>query len=542
MNNFPISTVLTGRSQSKSWLHGEEVQRLNLPATLTEDLNALALSFKTSVDVILLATFQVLLHRLSSLDRFCTASTLPFQALQAQGSVEESDSLAKRDGAPDCFFFQSADFSDGPTFEDFLSRQTSFNDHAGALPRLDGEANNFDRFSVAFIDRNANANTAPIEQFDWVLVVSEPSDTTTVSAIYNKALFEPSIMMQWMEHFQTLLAGAIQNPRQLVSRLPLLSETEKYQLVVGWNEPQSVRPKSKFQAIHAWFEHQASQTPDATALTFKGESLTSGQLNGRANQLAHYLRSRGVCPNTLVGICVARSLDMVVGILGILKAGGAYVPLDPSYPKARLAFMLADAQASILVTQQSVLPQLPETSLDLICLDDAWEDIARESHDNLDWQFTPENLAYVIYTSGSTGNPKGVLVSHQNLIHSTAARLDYYSEPITRYLLLSSFAFDSSVAGIFWTLCTGGTLVIPAQAVQKDPQQLTRLIQQEQISHLLCLPSLYRLCLDGLTPGANPLASLRAVIVAGEACPTPLISQHHSHLKNTALYNEYGPT
>ena len=234
----------------------------------------------------------------------------------------------------------------------------------------------------------------------------------------------------------------------------------------------------------------------------------------------------GVGAEVLVGICVERSLEMVVGILGILKAGGAYVPLDPHYPQERLAFMLQDTQLSILLTQQHLLEGLPNYGAQTICLDTQWQAIAQESQQNPLLTATPENLAYVIYTSGSTGKPKGVEITHRNLVHSTTARISYYQEPVSSFLLLSSFAFDSSVAGIFWTLCCGGTLHLPEEGVQREVTKLVELISQNHISHLLSLPSLYALILQQAKP--EQLNSLRAVIVAGEACPPELVQHHYS--------------
>ena len=324
-----------------------------------------------------------------------------------------------------------------------------------------------------------------------------------------------------------------------------LTQRERHQLIFEWNNTSANKLPCK--PVHRWFETQVTQSPDAVALVFEDRRLTYRQLNDRANQLAHYLRTKGVDANTFVGLCLERSLDMVIGILGILKAGGAYVPLDPSYPQDRLAFMLEDSSVSVLVSQQGLTNQLPDTSAEWVCLDAEWPVISQHEGGNPELSLPLDTLAYMIYTSGSTGNPKGVMVSHQNLLHSTAARVDYYPEPISRYLLLSSFAFDSSVAGIFWTLCTGGTLVIPSASAPKDPQKLIRLIHQQRISHLLCLPSLYGLCLDSSPTqdadlSGHPLESLQVVIVAGEACPPSLVARHHQHLPRATLYNEYGPT
>jgi amino acid adenylation domain-containing protein len=231
---------------------------------------------------------------------------------------------------------------------------------------------------------------------------------------------------------------------------------------------------------------------------------------------------------------------MLVGLLGILKAGGAYVPLDPAYPKERLAFMAADVQAPVLLTQARLLHGVPARGPHVVCLDTGWAAMARHSQANPVSAVTPEHLAYVIYTSGSTGQPKGVLVTHRNVVHSTQARLTYYRQPVASFLLLSSFAFDSSVAGLFGTLCQGGTLLLPSAGSQGDLAHLATLIAQHHVSHVLSLPSLYALLLERAS--RSQLATLRAVIVAGEACPRGLVTRHYDTLPDTELFNEYGPT
>ncbi|MDJ1184731.1 non-ribosomal peptide synthetase/type I polyketide synthase [Roseofilum casamattae] len=378
----------------------------------------------------------------------------------------------------------------------------------------------------------------PIDRCGLAIVAAEEEESLTLECEYNSELLDSATIQQILGHFQTLLEGIVANPDPCISNLPLLNTAQQQQLLVNWNDTEVKYPQNK--CIHQLFEEQVEKTPEAVAAVFAGEQLTYQELNRRANQLAHYLSSLGVEADALVGICVERSLEMLVGILAILKAGSAYVPLDPIYPQERLAFMLADARVSVLVTQEKLATQVPEHGAILVNLDRDRTVISSKSKENPVSNTTAENLAYTIYTSGSTGKPKGVLVTHQNLVHSTQARIEYYSEPLTSYLLLSSFAFDSSVAGIFWTLCVGGTLVLPHQNYGQDPEQLTRLIARYYVSHLLCLPSLYKLILTEET--SAKLNSLQTVIVAGEACPIDLIALHHQRLPETSLYNEYGPT
>ncbi len=285
------------------------------------------------------------------------------------------------------------------------------------------------------------------------------------------------------------------------------------------------------------FQAQAKKTPAADAIITPGDRLTYRELDKASNALGHHLRSLGIGPEALVGLCTDRSTNAIVGILGILKAGGVYVPLDPSYPTQRLAFMTEDASLSLILVDDkfSDLAALPSSQV--VSLEGDWRNsVFPPLADRLD----PNHLAYVIYTSGSTGVPKGVGVSHRNLIGSTRARFTYYPDPVERFLLLSSFAFDSSCAGIFWTLCQGGALLLPPSGMERDVGSLAAFIDKYRPSHVLCLPLLHALLLDRAQ--SNQLVSLRTVIVAGEPCPTQLVYRHFEHLPGTSLFNEYGPT
>src|SRR5262249_46219655 len=268
---------------------------------------------------------------------------------------------------------------------------------------------------------------------------------------YNTDLFDHTVITRMLGHFQTLLAGIVANPDQRLADLPLLTEGERQQLLVEWNATQ-VR-YAKEACIHQLFEAQAGRTPEAGGGVFEGESLTYDELSRRANQVGHYLRKQGVGPEVVVGIGMERSLEMMVGLLGILKAGGAYVPLDPAYPQERLAFMLADAQVPVLLTQERLAQRFSEKGGQVGGVGKEWEVIARESQQNPVSGVTGDHLAYVIYTSGSTGRPKGVLVEHWALCNLTQA----YSQAVdlqadSRFLQFSSLNFDASVAEIFMTL------------------------------------------------------------------------------------------
>jgi amino acid adenylation domain-containing protein len=301
-----------------------------------------------------------------------------------------------------------------------------------------------------------------------------------------------------------------------------------------------VRDCPKELCIHDLIEAQVDKTPHAIAVTLDDTHVTYDELNVRANRLASELRRMGVGPDVRVGLCTDRSIEMVVGILGILKAGGAYVPLDPNYPADHLAFLLGDAQVAAIVAQPHVVNHIVEhwpQSIPIVALDSI---SAENSGANLLTAARPEHLAYVMYTSGSTGRPKGVMVTHRNLVHSTAARLMSYREPIDGFLLLPSFAFDGSVAVIFWTLCSGGRLVLPPPGAELEPSWLCRLTSHYRVSHVLCVRSLYTRMLDRATP--DDLASMRVAVIGGEVCPTTTVASHLEKAPHAQLFNEYGVT
>ena len=303
----------------------------------------------------------------------------------------------------------------------------------------------------------------------------------------------------------------------------------------------SVHPRAEL--IHELFEAQVQRAPDTVAVSYDGQSLSYRELNARANQLAHYLVGRGVGPDQRVGICVERSLEMVVGLLGILKAGGAYVPLDPGYPTERLQYLLQDSTPELLLTQSRVRARFGETQAQVIELDGQWGEIERQPRSNLpasELGVRAEHLAYVIYTSGSTGKPKGVMVEHRHLVSSTIARRHTYG-CFGRFLLLSPLSFDSSVAGVFGTLTGAGTLVIASQEATRDLSLLSAAIRDFKITSLLCIPSLYQRLLM-LAGTELSQTALSRVIVAGEACPPTLPLESARSAPGITVYNEYGPT
>lgn len=294
------------------------------------------------------------------------------------------------------------------------------------------------------------------------------------------------------------------------------------------------------QCLHRLFEDQAERTPNALALAAHDGQFTYVEVNRRANQLAHHLRTFGIGPEIRAGIALPRSAEMIVAALAVLKAGGTYVPIDPAYPPRRSRYLAEDSGISILLTHRAVPEGLNAQSIRTIPLESYWSGIAQAPDHAPDCGTGGSNLAYVVYTSGSTGKPKGVMVTHENVVRSTEARDRYYALKPDRFLLLSSFSFDSSVAGIFWTLLNGGELWLPPEGTQQNVARIAELIRHGGITHLLALPSLYRSLL--LQAAHDELRSLRTVIVAGEPCPVDLAAMHFRHLPEVSLFNEYGPT
>jgi non-ribosomal peptide synthetase component F len=307
---------------------------------------------------------------------------------------------------------------------------------------------------------------------------------------YNTDLFDTGTIERMTGHFVTLLEGIVANPLERISQLPLLTAVEQQQLLIEWNDTQVDYPQDK--CIHQLFEEQCLRTPDAVAVVFENQQLTYHELNCRANQLAHYLQSLGVGADVLVGLCVERSLEMIVGILGILKAGGAYVPLDPEYPQNRIQFMLKDSGTSVLLTQSFLLDQLPiaeqQNPCQVICLDQ--ESFSSELTDNPSPQSTSNNLAYVIYTSGSTGRPKGVMIEHQALVNLSLAWCKTFQvQSQSRLLQFGSFSFDLSAAEIATTFVSGACLYLPNIETLLPSQVLVDFLADHKISHSFLSPS-----------------------------------------------------
>ncbi|HEX8090872.1 MAG TPA: amino acid adenylation domain-containing protein, partial [Blastocatellia bacterium] len=341
-----------------------------------------------------------------------------------------------------------------------------------------------------------------------------------------------------MRHLLALAEGAAGDPDEMVSRLPLLTKQDTLQILFEWNRTGAEYKKEL--CLHELFEAQVMQTPHALALVYEEQKLTYQELNARANQLAHYLRELKVGPEVLVGICIERSIEMVVGLLGIIKAGGAYVPLDTGYPKERLAMMIEDCHMPVLLTQQRLIGILPQYEGKVICLDSQWEEICGRSKENPLTEMTSDNLAYVIFTSGSTGKPKGAMIAHRGINN----RLFWIQEAYglsadDRLLQKTPYSFDVSVWEFFWPLISGACLVMAKPGGHQDGAYLIEEIVRNKITTIHFVPSMLQVFL--MQPGLERCQSLRRVICSGEALSFEL-QQRFFELMGTSLHNLYGPT
>ncbi|WP_167315644.1 non-ribosomal peptide synthetase [Nostoc punctiforme] len=395
-------------------------------------------------------------------------------------------------------------------------------------------------------------NSTSATKFDLNLNIFQTDNELLIELEYNTDLFDCQTIQRWSKHYVTLLEGIVANPEQPLAQLPVLTKTEQQQLLVEWNNTQT--DYSGEYCIHELFEVQVERSPDAIAVIFEDQQLTYRELNQRANQLAHYLRSAklsrsnslGVGPEVLVGIFMDRSIDMVVSILGILKAGGAYVPLDPTYPKERLAFMLSDAQVSVLLTEDKFLEGLPEHQAQVVCLNQNSEAWCQERVDNPVREVTTNNLAYVIYTSGSTGKPKGVLVNHQNVIRLFTATQSWFNfSDRDVWTNFHSYGFDFSVWEIWGSLLYGGRLVVVPYWISRSPEAFYNLLCTQQVTVLNQTPSAFRQLMNAEEEAAGKTGTLalRLVIFGGETLELDSLQPwFERHGDGSQLVNMYGIT
>ncbi|MCP5097302.1 MAG: amino acid adenylation domain-containing protein [Chloroflexi bacterium] len=380
-------------------------------------------------------------------------------------------------------------------------------------------------------------------QFDITLMMGEVESQVAGVFEYNTDLFDATTIDRMIGHWQTLLQNIVAGPQTAVSRIPLLTPAETQTVLQTWNDTHVDYGDNV--CLHDLFVQQVARTPDAPALVYGDQTLTYTELNGRVNQLAHHLQSLGVQPETLVGVCIDRSLEMVIALYAILKAGGAYVPIDPQLPQERITFMLTDTNTPVLLTQSSLKAAGTLTAVNaqthILCLDTEWEQVAGYPTGELETAVKPHHLAYTIYTSGSTGQPKGAMNTHQGIVNrlrwmQTAYQLDASDTVLQK----TPFSFDVSVWEFFWPLMTGAQLVIARPGGHLDSAYLRDTINAHTITTIHFVPSMLQIFLG--EPGIDSCTGLRRVICSGEALPTDLQDRFFASLPQVELHNLYGPT
>lgn len=361
-------------------------------------------------------------------------------------------------------------------------------------------------------------------------------DELNVQIEFDRARFVPITIKRMISHYRTLLEGMLGGSEKLLDELPMLTPEERHQLLVEWNTTRVDYPRDVL--LHELFEAQVERSPDAVAVEFDGEEVSYRELNERANRLAHRLRGLGVAPGAFVGVCMERSLDLVVALYGVVKAGGAYVPIDPEYPKERVHFMLEDAGVPVLLTQSRLAESLRDRGSKVLRVDD--ENMVGEDCSNPAVSMKADDLAYMIYTSGSTGKPKGAMNTHRGICNRLLWMQDRYRLTSSdRVLQKTPFSFDVSVWEFFWPLLAGARMVVAVRGGHRDAAYLVRLIREQGITVAHFVPSMLRVFLE--EPGVEGCRSLRHVICSGEALPFDLQERFFQKLP-AELHNLYGPT
>jgi amino acid adenylation domain-containing protein len=527
------------------------VARFSLSSELTEKLQSLSQQTGTTLFMTLLAAFATLLARYSGHRDIAIGSPI------ANRNRHELEPLIG-------FFVNTlvlrTNLEDNPRFDELLAqvRQMTLDAYAHQdvpfdklveILQPERSLSHNPLFQVMFILQNGSATAKQMSdvtvtplaveqvtaQFDLTLSMEQTTEGLTGFWQYNSDLFEPQTMERMTGHLQMLLEGIVNCPEQTVSSLPLLTAAESHQLLSEWNDTQRVYGHE--QCIHQLFEAQVALTPEQIAVVFEDQQLTYQELNLKANQLARYLQQLEVTPETLVGVSLDRSLEMLIALLAVLKAGGAYVPLDPHYPPDRLALMVEDSGLSILLTQEANAKVIPDYCGQTICLDTQWSDIALYGGDDLDVAVQPDNLAYIIYTSGSTGKPKGVQLEHRGVVNFLQSM---QTEPGMNHqdilLAVTSISFDIAVLELFLPLIIGAKVIIATQQVTADGNQLLDLMLRSQATMMQATPATWRMLAAARWSEMPPLKML----CGGEPLPHDLAQLMLQ--KCSSLWNVYGPT
>jgi len=529
---------------------GAKVSKI-LPPDLVAALRALGRQEGATLFMTLLAGFQALLSRYSGQEDLVVGTPI------AGRTRAETEGLIG-------FFLNTlalrADLSGDPSYREFLGRvresaleafghqEVPFEKLVEEL-RPERNTSHHPLFQVMFSLKEASdqeldlpglkAEFLEVEsqtaKFDLALFIIDGTEGLRAELEYSTDLFDAATAERLLSHYEVLLGGCAADPGRRLSELPLLTPREEHELLVGWNE--TARDFPRRAPLHQLFEGQVGRTPEATAVCSGDQRLTYRELNRRANQLAHYLRKRGVGPEVPVGICLERSAEMLIGLLGVLKAGGAYLPLDPTNPEGRVRFILEDARVPMMITERQLAGRLAGCRSEVVCLDDIGQELALESEADPASGVTAENLAYIIYTSGSTGKPKGVQIAHRAVVNFLCSMRE--RPGITgrdKLLAVTTLSFDIAGLELFLPLTVGARVIIAGSDTVGDGSRLRQLLADSGATVMQATPATWRMLLEAGWGGARELKML----CGGEALPGELAAQLLA--EGGELWNLYGPT
>jgi len=546
----------TDRPRPATFSNQGTSESISLPPILGERLQRLSRQHGVTLFTTLLTAFQTLLQRYTGQDDIAVGTSVA-----GRNRVETEELIG--------FFVNTlvlrSNLSGRPTVSELLARVHGVNLDAfehQKVPferiveelRPDRDPSRSPLIQVMFTLDNVPRRAAPgpdnrttfikpetrTARSDLSLHIAEFPDGLNVRMEYSTDLFQSSTIVRMLGHFQTLLEGFVTDPERPISNLPLLMPDERRRLLAVSNG--AARSYPSHRCLHELFEVQVSKTPNAVAVASPSGQLTYLDLNRRANRLARRLRELGVVPSVLVGLCVDRSIEMVVGLLGVLKAGGCYVPLDPAYPKQRLSFILNDTKSPVLLTQQQILPALPAEAQGVLCLDSEDLDLCGpEDDENTVGGAVPDHLAYVIYTSGSTGNPKGVMIEHRSVVNYVFGFSDHIRQDAPwAYAMVQPLTVDSSVSAIYPPLLSGGCLHVIPREVSLDSTALSEYFAQHPVDVLKIAPVHLSALLDG--GHGERLLPRRRLVVGGEVSRRAWAEQLQSLSPQCKIFNHYGPT
>lgn len=520
--------------------------RLAIAPELTAKIETLAQKYNTSAAVVLLACWQTLIFRLTGQPDIVIGMACDrrdYEELHNLLGLVATWLPIKSHLTPDLRFKELLELAEqtieaASEWQDYFVPEPLENNSILAFPVGFEFEKLPEQLIAADVSFYLDKYYSCIEPFKVKLTCTQRNNLLIAEFYYDVNYFSADTIERLAGQFETLLTSATANPEDKISQLEILSKRDRQQLLVEFNQTQIDDPQDK--CIHQLFEEQAQKTPNNIAIIFEDQQLTYAELNRKANQLAHYLQTLGVKPEVLVGLCVERTLEMIIGLLGILKAGGAYLPLDPALPQSGFACRLQDAQVPVLLTQQGLV-DIPTDVSQIVRLDTDWDIIAQHSDENPTSEVTTENLLYVLFTSGSTGKPKGVAIEHRQLLNYLNGITDRLNLSATaNFATVSTLAADLGNTVIFSSLCTGGCLHVLSAECSTDSAALAKYCRRYPIDCLKIVPS-HLATLLASAPSESILPRQR-LILGGEAASWKLIEQIHASAPDCLIFNHYGPT